>query len=159
MTEQIKISNSRLYFGAAVLIIGFCSPLFIPLVTKSSLSVGLKTTISGLLAFGIPEIFMLIAVSIMGKAGYEFLKSKLVGVLRILAPDQISLTRHRIGVVLFLLPVLIGFLQPYLGHYINFFKNIPLWYYITGDIIFITSIFILGGKFWDKLQSLFLYKR
>lgn len=159
MTERPAISQSRLILGAAVLIVGFCGPLFIPLVTNSGLSIGFKTTLSGLLAFGIPEIFMLIAISILGKPGYEYVKSKLVGVLRKLAPDEISQTRHRIGVVLFVLPLVFGFLQPYLGHYFEFFKNIPLWFYIIGDLVFFTSIIILGGRFWDKLQRLFLYNQ
>ncbi len=157
MSEQKPISTSRLWFGAFILIVGFCAPLFIPLVTSSGLSTGLIATISGLLAFGVPEIFMLIAISILGKPGYEFLKSKFVGVLAKLAPDVISQTRHRFGVVLFVTPLIVGFIQPYLGHYFSFFMDIPLWFYITGDLIFVSSIFILGGRFWDKLQRLFLH--
>lgn len=157
MTDEKTISKSRIIFGGAILIIGFCGPLFIPIVTGSALSVGLKATLSGLLAFGIPEVFMLIAIGILGKDGYAFLKTKLGGFISRIAPDEISNTRHRIGVLLFCLPLILGFLQPYIGHYIDFFNNIPLWYYIMSDGIFVMSIFILGGSFWDKLRGLFKY--
>ena len=157
MTDEKTISKSRIIFGGAILIIGFCGPLFIPIVTGSALSVGLKATLSGLLAFGIPEVFMLIAIGILGKDGYAFLKTKLGGFISRIAPDEISNSRHRIGVLLFCLPLILGFLQPYIGHYIDFFNNIPLWYYIMSDWIFVMSIFILGGSFWDKLRGLFKY--
>ncbi len=157
MTDEKTISKSRIIFGGAILIIGFCGPLFIPIVTGSALSVGLKATLSGLLAFGIPEVFMLIAIGILGKDGYAFLKTKLGGFISRIAPDEISNTRHRIGVLLFCLPLILGFLQPYIGHYIDFFNSIPLWYYILSDGIFVMSIFILGGSFWDKLRGLFKY--
>ena len=148
-----------MYFGGAILIIGFAAPVFIPLVTNSNLSIGLKSTFSGLLAFGIPEVFMLMAIGILGKDGYAFLKTKLGGFISRIAPDEISITRHRIGVLLFCLPLILGFLQPYIGHYIDFFNSIPLWYYILSDVIFVTSIFILGGSFWDKLSRLFKYSK
>ena len=159
MNNQPAISKTRLFIGGAVLVIGFCGPLFIPLVTNSGLSVGLKTTLSGLLAFGIPEVFMLIAIGILGKDGYSFLKVKFGRFITQIAPDEISNTRHKIGVVLFVTPLLIGFVQPYLGYYFTFFKDVPLWFYISGDLAFVISIFILGGKFWDKLHSLFLYNK
>ena len=158
MTDQPAISKTRLFIGAAVLIVGFCGPLFIPIVTSSGLSIGLKTTLSGLLAFGIPEVFMLIAIGILGKDGYAFLKAKLGRFITIISPDEVSLTRHRVGVILFVTPLLVGFVQPYLGHYFAFFREVPLWFYISGDLIFVVSIFILGGSFWDKLQALFQHK-
>jgi hypothetical protein len=35
-------------------------------------------------------------------------------------------------------------------------KN-PMPFAIGGDILFLTSIFVLGGDFWDKVRSLFIY--
>jgi hypothetical protein len=28
-------------------------------------------------------------------------------------------------------------------------------YYIAGDLVFLTSFFVLGGDFWDKFSGLF----
>jgi hypothetical protein len=158
MTEKPATSNGRLILGASILVIGFLSPLLIPLVTKTAWSIGLKTTISGLLAFGIPEIFMLIAVAVMGKAGYEYIKGIALKYLKRFAPaDKVSLTRYRIGILMFTTPLLYGWLQPYLGHYFPVLNDLPLWQYIIGDTIFISSFFVLGGNFWDKLSGLFKY--
>ena len=158
MSEIPKIPKSRLILGVSILVIGFLSPLLIPLVTRADWSVGLKATVSGLLAFGIPEIFMLIAVAVMGKAGYEYIKEKGLKYLKRFAPpDKVSLTRYRIGIVLFTAPLLIGWLQPYLGHFFTVLNEVSLWQYIVGDTIFISSFFVLGGNFWDKLSGLFKY--
>ena len=135
------------------------TPFLIPLVTGTDWSVGLKSTISVLLAFGIPEIFMLLAVAIMGKQGYEFFKKKVLKFLKRFTPsDEVSLTRYRIGLIMFAIPVIIGIVEPYLGFYFPFFKEIPLWWYIVSDIVFISSFFVLGGNFWDKFSGLFSYK-
>lgn len=132
------------------------SPLLIPLVTGTDWSVGLKSTVSGLLAFGIPEIFMLLAVAIMGKQGYELIKEKAFRFLRYFATsDEVSLTRYRVGLVMFSIPLIIGITQPYLENYFLFFKEVPLWWYIISDILFISSFFVLEGDFWDKFSGLF----
>jgi len=155
-TSKPGITNSRIIFGTVILIVGFLSPLLIPFVTATDWSIGIKSTISGLLAFGIPEIFMLLAVAIMGKQGYEFIKEKTLRFLKRFAPsDTVSLMRYRIGLVMFSIPIIIGITQPYLGFYFPFFKEFPLWAYIILDFLFIFSFFVLGGDFWDKLSGLF----
>ncbi len=159
MTNTPEISKGRIILGATILVIGFMSPLLIPLVTRTSWSVGFKTTVSGLLAFGIPEVFMLIAIAVMGKQGYEFIKGKAFKYLKRFAPaDTVSQTRYRIGLIMFSLPLLMGWLQPYLGHYFTFLNQLPVWQYVIGDIIFFASFFVLGGDFWDKLSGLFKHK-
>jgi len=159
MTNEIQIPRGRLIFGVTILVMGFMSPLLIPLVTGTNWSVGVKTTVSGLLALGIPEVFMLIAIAVMGKQGYEFIKEKVFRYIKRFAPaDEVSLTRYRIGLIMFSLPLLFGWLQPYLGHYFTFLSNLPVWQYIAGDIIFFASFFVLGGDFWDKFSGLFNHK-
>ena len=155
-TSKPGITNPRIIFGTLILILGFMSPLLIPFVTATDWSVGLKGTISGLLAFGIPEIFMLLAVAVMGKQGYEFIKEKALRFLKRFAPsDRVSLTRYRIGLVMFSIPLIVGITQPYLGFYFPFFKEFPIWWYIISDLLFVSSFFVLGGNFWDKLSGLF----
>tara|TARA_R110000787_G_scaffold279936_1_gene390353 strand:- start:21122 stop:21628 length:507 start_codon:yes stop_codon:yes gene_type:complete len=153
-----EISNSKLLLGGFILIVGFMSPLLISLVVDSDIPVSYKNVLSGLLAFGIPELFMIIAVAIMGKKGYEFIKEKALRFLKRFAPsDKVSLTRYRIGLVMFSTPIIFGLLQPYLGHYLPFVNDLPFIWTITSDIIFISSFFVLGGAFWDKLSGLFKY--
>ena len=59
--------RGRLIAGSIVFISGFLSPALIPLVLSTELSSGFKTTLTGLLALGIPELFMVIAAAILGK--------------------------------------------------------------------------------------------
>ena len=76
----IKIESlppkGRLVTAGIIFISGFLSPLLIPVVTSSDLSIGWKTTLAGLLALGIPELFMIIAAAVAGKEGFNYLKNK-----------------------------------------------------------------------------------
>ncbi len=153
-----KISRIKLIIGAVILVIGFLGPLLIPFVVKSNLPSTTKSVLSGLLAFGIPELFMLIAVAIMGKPGYIHIKGVFLKYLRKLAPSgTVSRSQYRVGLFFFSAPLLFGFLMPYLGDHIDFFKAVPLWFHSLWDMLFIAGIFILGGDFWDKLSGLFNY--
>lgn len=154
--NKTQKSKGKLQLGAVILVVGFLSPLLIPLVLASNWSATTKSVISGLLAFGIPELFMLLAIIVMGKPGYEYVKSKIYKYLKRFAPpDTVSLVRYRFGLVLFCLPIIVGVLEPYLAHFHHFFRELPLWFYIGLDVIFIIGLFVLGGDFWDKLSSLF----
>jgi len=156
MTSKPETSKSKLILGVIILVLGFMSPLLIPFVVGSDLPISYKKILSGLLAFGIPELFMLIAVAVVGKDGYVFIKEKALKYLKRIVPsDEVSITRYRIGLIMFSIPLIIGIAQPYLAFYISFFKELPLWWLIFSDIMFITSFFVLGGDFWDKLSGLF----
>ncbi len=154
--DTAQFSQNRLVVGAVILVVGFLSPLLIPWVTSTNWSVGVKSVLTGLLAFGIPEIFMLIAVGVMGKQGYELIKQKLARIIKpLLPPDTVSKTRYRIGLILFTIPILFGFAAPYLGYFFESLNEVPLSSYVAFDLLFVTSLFVLGGDFWDKLRGLF----
>ena len=148
----------RLRLGIIVFVVGFLSPLLIPLVTGSALPTKWKTVISGFLAVGIPEIFSVLAVAIMGKHGFNYIKKRFFTFLKKLAPpDKVSQTRHRIGLVMFVFPILFGWLAPYVSIIIPGFGLQGLAVNLTGDLIFISSLFVLGGEFWDKVRALFVF--
>ena len=157
--EIVVPPKGRLIWGGIVFVSGFLSPLLIPLVIASDLTPGFKSLVSGLLALGIPELFMLIAVAILGKAGFSYLKSKIFSWFKKYGPpDTVSLTRYRIGLIFFLVPILLGFVLPYVWELVPFIKQNILIIVISGDVILLISLLILGGDFWDKLRSLFVYK-
>ena len=158
MNHPHQISNTRLTIGGAVIVVGFLSPLLIPLVASTNWSIGLKSAVSGLLALGIPEVFMIIGIAIVGKDGYQFLKEKLFAFLKRFAPpDFVSPRRYRIGLIMFGLPIVIGWAGPFLFHFIPGLHELPFWSFILGDLIFLSSFIVLGGNFWDKLRGLFIY--
>jgi hypothetical protein len=149
-------SDSRFRLGAAVLVVSFLAPAFIPLVTASGLPPAWKTTIAGLLAAGIPEIGMVASVAIMGKDGFARFKGMLGRWLAPIAPpDHVSATRYRIGLALLAVPLALAWLGPYFGHHLPAYESHQLVYAIGGDVMLLTSFFVLGGEFWDKLRALF----
>ncbi len=145
--------KSRLILGGVIFISGFLSPLAIPLVTDSSLSTEWKTVISGVLLLGLPEVFMLIAITVLGKPGFDYLKSRLWKAIR--PADKVSVTRYRIGLIMFFSPLIFGWFQPYLELWITGFEEQELRLAILGDILFASSLFVLGGGFWLKVKALF----
>jgi hypothetical protein len=149
----------RFPVGLAIFIIGFLSPLFIPLVTASGLSTAWKTAISGLLAAGIPEVFSIVAIAIMGKAGFNYIKGRFFAFLKKHGPpDVVSRRRYHIGLVMFVLPLLFGWLAPYAPHRIPGYETHRLAVSLVGDVMFVSSLFVLGGDFWDKVRSLFIHE-
>ena len=150
--------RGRLYLGGGVLIFGWLCPLFVPLVVQSDLGPEWKTTLSGLLLLGIPELFTLAAVAILGKPGFTYFKGIVFGLLRRLAPpDAVGLARYRVGLVMFVVPILFAWISIYIPNLIPGFAEHPIAFAVTGDILFFSSLFVLGGDFWDKLRALFVH--
>ena len=146
--------------GVTIFVIGFAAPLAIPLVTGSDLPTGWKTAISGALAVGVPEVMMVVAAAVMGKAGFAELKRR-IGVFfrRYGPPDEVSPTRYRVGLVMFATPIVVAFVWPYLhlGDLAPGFETHPMLWVVGGDLLFFSSLLVLGGDFWDKLRSLFVH--
>jgi hypothetical protein len=148
-------SPGRLALGGTILAVGFLSTALVPLVTGSTLPTAWKTVISGLLVFGIPEVFMLVAVAVLGRPGFEFLKRRLLQWMQ--PPERVGATRYRIGLVMFTLPLLLAFVSPYLSGAFSDVAQYRIWYGLSGDILQLASLLMLGGEFWDKLRALFVH--
>ncbi len=165
-TEPIAATptpRGRMIFGTSVFVVGQLAPLAVPLVTRSDLAPGVKATLTDLLLLGVPELAILAAVAILGKAGFDALVG---GVKRWLGAffkehgpaQQVSRTRYRFGLLLFLIPILLGWASPYVGDHLPGYDANRLMYAAAGDAIMVVSLFVLGGEFWDKLRSLFVHR-
>jgi hypothetical protein len=156
-TDQPK-AEWRFRLGLIILVVGWLSPLCIPVITATELPTRWKTIISGLLAVGIPEVFTVVAIAIMGKSGYNLIKERIFSFLKKHGPpDRVSLTRYRIGLVMFVLPVAFGWLGPYGVHLIPGYEAHRFVVSLIGDLMFVSSLFVLGGDFWDKIRALFIH--
>ncbi len=157
---NLPAAKKKIIIGSIVFIFGQVSPLIlIPIVISLNLSSGWTTALSGLFMFGFPELAILASVAIMGKVGFEFIKSKIFGFIKKHGPaDTVNPTRYRIGLILFFLPVFVGWLLPYFIDIIPFYSEYKLMINVIGDAILIISLFVLGGDFWDKIRSLFIQK-
>ncbi len=148
----------RLKLGVGMFIMSILLPIIgVPLVAKLGLSTAVTTTLSGGLLVA-AEIMGLAAVAVMGKSGYIYIKNRLFGFLKQYGPpDEVSARRYTIGLVMFWIPILFGWLSIYIFKWIPGFTTNPLPYAIGGDILLLSSLFVLGGNFWDKISSLFIH--
>ncbi len=158
VTKSPDIPKARLITGAVVFGAGQLAPLLIPFVVDSALSATWKTVISGMLIAGIPELAILAAIGILGKEGYNYLKSRLKGAFLKAVPDRVSLARHRLGMTLFGITFLGGWAAPYLMMLLDQPKSVIIPLAITADVLLILSLLVLGGAFWDKLRGLFRHE-
>lgn len=148
----------RLKLGTAVFILSNLMPVAgIPLVSMFELSTTMTASITaGLLVSA--EVLGIMAIAIMGKPGYLYIKSHIFGFLqRFGPPEKVSRRRYNVGLVMFMLPILFGWLSIYMADYIPVYESLHLVYAIVGDIMLLSSLFVPGGDFWDKVRALFIY--
>lgn len=148
----------RFRLGLFFFISGWICPLLIPLVTLTSLSTELKTTLSGILLIGIPEVFSFISIALLGKQGFKIITSKLLGFLKnIIAFDQVGRTRYRIGLAMLVFHLINGAMTFYIPDKIPFYLENRIVYSVISDALFLVTLFVLGGDFWEKVGALFNY--
>jgi len=160
MTTETKPEAPRLGWRLPVALGLFLTAIACPIVGTAILASdasGAVKAAAGLLFFPIPEFFDVSAIAILGRPGWEWLKAKAFRLLRQAAPpDRVGPTRYRIGLVLFILPLLMGWLGPYLSGHLPELAD-GWWLHVGGDLLFLSSFIVLGGEFWDKLRALFVY--
>jgi len=163
MTEDsekalIATSSWRYRFGLFLFVFAWVCPLFIPLVTASDLSTETKTLLSGLLLIGMPEVLSIVSIAFLGKAGFNLLKDKIFRFLKRTVPTgSVSRGRHRFGVFLLLLHVVFAYCTYYIPDLIPGYEEHRIVMNLVADLLFILTLFVLGGEFWEKLRALFLY--
>jgi hypothetical protein len=157
--QELAAPRGRIFLGGAIFVLGQASPLLIPLVIWLEWPAAWTVAASGLLLLGIPELFLILAVAVMGKAGFNYFKRLLGEFLeRHSPPDEVGVIRYRVGLVMFMLPLLLGFCAPYVGHLVPLYRAHPVILGLIGDSMLVCSVFVLGGDFWDKLRSLFVHQ-
>jgi len=148
----------RLKLGVSIFLLSIIMPVAgIPTVTALDLSMTMKTTLSGGLLIG-AEVLGILAIAVMGKPGYVYIKSRVFGFLkRYSPPDEVSRSRYNVGLAMFCIPILFAWISIYAADYIPGFSQNPLPYAIGGDLLLLVSLFVLGGDFWDKIRALFVH--
>jgi hypothetical protein len=156
---KVKFTASwRFRTGVTLIAIGWICPLFIPFVTRSTLSTEWKTALSGFLLVVGPELLSLTAIAILGKDGFNYLKEKVFAVLRRAAPSaKVSRARYRAGIAMWALLFVYGSFVWYAPHLVPGYAENRIELNLTADFLFIVSLFVLGGDFWEKFRALFIY--
>jgi hypothetical protein len=154
--EQIQV-GWRIKVGFALFIASIAWPVLLPIMPVLGFSGSSIGTFSGAMLL-VAEVMILVGAAIAGKDGFAFIKSKVFGFLKPYGPPKkVSPSRYRLGLVLFVLILLLGWGSPYFGGHLPGFQAYPLIYAVAGDIVLLISLLILGGDFWDKLRSLFIH--
>jgi len=152
------MNNLRFYLGLVFFVVAWILPLFGVLVARLNLPLSIKAAIIGLLTVGGPELLGLLAVVCLGKENLICIKNKLLAWLRRLKPAApVSRTRYRLGLAMFLLPLIPTYIMAYAPQWLPDHSPQRLYINLAADFIFLTSLFVLGGDFWDKLRALFVY--
>lgn len=154
---DVPAAGWRLKLGVALFGLSIALPVIgVPLVAAIDLSATTVATVSGVLLAS-AEVLGIAAVAVMGKSGYAFIKNRIFGFLKQYGPPaEVSRTRYTIGLVMFAVPIVFGWLAPYASGLIPDYAGNEFTYAIVGDLLLLTSLFVLGGDFWDKLRALFI---
>ncbi len=154
--DNVPAGGWRLKLGVALFGLSIALPVLgVPLVAVMGLPAATAATISGAMLAG-AEVLGIVAVAVMGKSGYAYIKNRVFGFLKQYGPPaEVSRTRYTIGLVMFAVPIVFGWLAPYAADLIPGYPGNELTYGIIGDLLLLVSLFVLGGDFWDKLRALF----
>ena len=151
-------SRWRIKLGAALFVLSIALPLAgIALLARLGLSATMTTSLSAA-ALVAAELLGIAAIAVMGKPGYLYIRGIVLGFLKRHAPPrEVSRTRYNVGLVMFMLPILFGWLTPYALDLVPLLQRHLFACAIGGDILLLASLFVLGGDFWDKVQALFVH--
>jgi len=153
-----KSAKWRFKLGIAILCLMLSLWLLVPLAAAADVPRSTIAAITGAL-FIINKVLLLLVIAVMGKAGFQELKQHVFGYMSGLVPSaelEVSVTRHRIGLVMFCLPLVCSFLEPYIDSFAPGLRPNSWALQLLGDALLVSSFFVLGGNFWEKLRALFI---
>lgn len=143
----------RFYLGAVIFVCAFAAWLLVPIASAAGWSTTQIASLSGCI-FIANKIGLISAIAIMGKPGFNHLKRLLFGFIRKFSPaQQIGRSRYRLGLILFMVPVLMTWVAPYVtailrpGSVYGFLQERAL------EVLLLIGLFLLGGEFWDKVRA------
>ena len=150
----------RFRIGMGLVVAGFLSPLGALVLPFIDLSTAMKATLGGAFLAGIPEVFTVAAIAVLGKPGFAYVKSRIMVLLRRYgSPKEVGPVRYYIGLTLWLIPAVYAWIIMYAPpEVIPGFPEYRVHMGLTIDLLFVFSFFVLGGDFWDKVRALFMYK-
>ena len=157
MTEATIQANWRIKLAFVMFIVSFGWVILLPVMPLLGFSAAAIATFSGVMVV-VAEILMVAGAAIAGKDGFAYIKSRVFGFLKAYSPPQtVGRTRYTIGLIMFVVPILYGWVSPYAEHFVGDLESHGLTLAIAGDVLLLSSLMVLGGDFWDKLRSLFIH--
>jgi hypothetical protein len=150
-------AKARFKIGLAFLVAGIIMPFGAVFIAKTDWPLSVKGLVGGFLVVGGPEIMTILAVAVMGRENYDVIIKKIFSWFKKLKPSgTVSKLRYTIGLILFLVPIIPSYIMAYIPNWLPDVSPERFYINITSDVIFISSFFVLGGDFWDKIRALFI---
>jgi hypothetical protein len=157
-TSTYSPTGWRFRLGVTFFALGWICPLFVPLITRLSLSTETKALLSGILIVGVPDIFSVISIIFLGKDGFNYIKERIFTFLKRIVPQgEVSRIRYKVGLFMLFFHVIYANLIFYSPHLIKGYDANSMVMNMCADVLFIITLFVLGGNFWEKLRALFIY--
>jgi membrane protease YdiL (CAAX protease family) len=155
-TDADRTTRTRLVVGLVVLVVSNLL-IIVPFLIRDYWPGWLKAVAAAMILA--PDLGTIAAVAIMGKENFNRI---VTGVKRWFASNRpagnVGVVRHRIGVVMLLLPLVVTYVQGYAPGWLPDHSSWRLYANIASDLTFLASFFVLGGDFWDKVGALFVRK-
>jgi len=146
----------RFRLGIALFFLAFAPHLVLGLLIVGGAGARAVATMAAI-SFTLNKVFLLASVIVLGRPGFDRLKGHIAGAVRsYLMPDEVGPWRYRVGLVLFVLPLVFAWKAPYVTELMPLLGRHSTTAAIVTDAIFVASLFVLGGGFWDKLRALFV---
>lgn len=150
----------RFRLGTAIFVLAFALWLLVPLAALMQVGAGTVAALTSTVFIG-NKGFLLLVIAIMGKPGFQELKGRMFGYAAALAAalapsDVVGPLRHRIGLVMFLTPLISSIIEPYVDAIAPNVRPDSWFLQVLGDLMLIASFFVLGRNFWEKAAALFV---
>ena len=160
-TSEIKTEDStaggwRFKLGMGLFVLAFALWLIVPIAASVGTPAARVAALTGAI-FVANKVLLVSCIAVMGKPGFQQLKSMVFGHAKRLAPSKtVGPIRHAIGLVMFCLPLVSAMLEPYVDQIWPGLRPNIWQVQVLGDVLLIASFFVLGGDFWSKIRALFV---
>lgn len=150
--------DARFFLGLFFFVLFLIAPALIPLVIWLPISTGWQAALSAGLALGLPEVFAIIAVALLGRERFDALMQPIKRLIRRVSPQVVSRRRYLIGLVLLIIPVVDALIFLHSDEWRERFQGQMLVRAIIWNSLIIIGFLVLGGDFWDKFRALFHHR-
>ncbi len=157
--KVLKIHKGwKYYIGMTCLIFSLGLPAFGFAIPFMGLQPTLAAILVGFLTIGGPEVMIFLAVLFLGKETLSYYKQKLYKCFfKRRKYEPVSKFRYYFGLVIFFASPTPLYFNAYGAQFLPADEHLRHFILMGADLAFVLSFFILGGNFWEKFKSLFIW--
>src|SRR5215831_4305172 len=133
----------RFRLGAAIFMLAFALWLLVPVAALMQVGTGSIAALTSTVFIG-NKVLLVLVVAIMGKPGFEELKRRIFALASAILTAEVGPWRHRIGLVMFLAPLISAVAEPYVDAIAPDLRPDGWIPQVIGDLVLIASFFVLG---------------